>query len=144
MANDSHHFPNGRCLARDGYRLEGNVWSSPFDRYLPMYEAKMLQQFDHRFSTYQGATEKQLNVGRSPDSRTPPISVIRRSLSSPAIGLERNLLTGHPELPRAIGHCLRVEHRASVQRILCYWAAGHYLNHGNDTAAHELLKIVIH
>ena len=33
---------------------------------MPLYEAKMFHQFDHRFSTYEGATQKQLNVGILP------------------------------------------------------------------------------
>ena len=49
MANDSNLF-------RD----------TPADGRLPLYEAKMLWQFDHRFSTYEGATEEQLNVGILP------------------------------------------------------------------------------
>jgi hypothetical protein len=34
--------------------------------YLPLYEAKMLGHFDHRFSTYRDATQAQLNVGSLP------------------------------------------------------------------------------
>jgi hypothetical protein len=66
MANDPHHFRTAEELEADSYRQEGNVFVSPYDRYLPLYEAKMLHQFAHRFSTYEGATEKQLNVGILP------------------------------------------------------------------------------
>ena len=66
MANDSHHFRTRAELEADGYRLEGNVFVGSYDQYLPLYEAKMLHQFDHRFSTYEGASEKQLNVGILP------------------------------------------------------------------------------
>ncbi len=48
LANDSHHFRTAKELEADGYRREGNVFVSPYDRYLPLYEAKMLHQFDHR------------------------------------------------------------------------------------------------
>ena len=33
---------------------------------MPLYEAKLLGHFDHRFSTYRGATQAQLNVGSLP------------------------------------------------------------------------------
>jgi hypothetical protein len=33
---------------------------------VPLYEAKMFRQFDHRYSTYEGATQAQLNVGILP------------------------------------------------------------------------------
>ncbi|MEH2373870.1 hypothetical protein [Nostoc sp.] len=33
---------------------------------VPLYEAKMFHQFDHRYSTYENATQAQLNVGILP------------------------------------------------------------------------------
>src|SRR5208282_5366124 len=35
--------------------------TAPGNGRLPLYEAKMMWQFDHRFTTYEGATEQQLN-----------------------------------------------------------------------------------
>ncbi|MFJ8989957.1 Eco57I restriction-modification methylase domain-containing protein [Streptomyces sp. NPDC102279] len=73
MANDSHMFrPDARQdetfedLLKDGWSLEGNVLVRGDERLLPLYEAKMLHHYDHRFSTYEGATEKQLNKGTLP------------------------------------------------------------------------------
>ena len=40
--------------------------NAPSSNTLPLYEAKMFHQFDHRFSTYEGATQEQLNVGILP------------------------------------------------------------------------------
>jgi hypothetical protein len=64
MANDAGIFHQPADLNRaefDGwsYKQAGQV-------YLPLYEAKMLGHFDHRFSTYDGATQAQLNVGSLP------------------------------------------------------------------------------
>ena len=33
---------------------------------LPLYEAKMIHHFDHRFGTYEGQTEAQANMGTLP------------------------------------------------------------------------------
>jgi hypothetical protein len=49
-----------------GQTLNGNCWEGPLGRYLPLVEAKMVNHFDHRFSTYEGATQAQLNVGALP------------------------------------------------------------------------------
>lgn len=64
MANDSHLFRTREQLEKDGWRLDGNrmILPSPSGRgaggegtiYLPLYEAKMLHQFDHRWATYDG------------------------------------------------------------------------------------------
>ncbi|MGA5386069.1 Eco57I restriction-modification methylase domain-containing protein [Streptomyces pseudogriseolus] len=73
MTSDSHLFrPSAQegetfdDLLRHGWRLDGNVLVRGEERLLPLYEAKMLHHYDHRFSTYEGATEKQLAVGTLP------------------------------------------------------------------------------
>jgi hypothetical protein len=64
MANDSGLFQQPADLASAHF----NGWS--YERghkeYVPLYEAKMLSHFDHRFATYRGATQAQLNVGTLP------------------------------------------------------------------------------
>ncbi|MGV9844514.1 Eco57I restriction-modification methylase domain-containing protein [Streptomyces fungicidicus] len=73
MSNDSHLFrPDARRgetfedLLKDDWNLRGNVLVRGNERLLPLYEAKMLHHYDHRFSTYEDATEKQLNKGTLP------------------------------------------------------------------------------
>jgi hypothetical protein len=48
QTNDAEHFVNGETLASDGYKLVGNRWTKGNKSYLPLYEAKMIQSFDHR------------------------------------------------------------------------------------------------
>ena len=63
MASDAELFHQRDELpAKDfnGWSYEGET------EYLPLYEAKMLGHFDHRFSTYQDATQAQLNAGSLP------------------------------------------------------------------------------
>ncbi|MHB2017310.1 MAG: Eco57I restriction-modification methylase domain-containing protein [Candidatus Xenobia bacterium] len=52
MSGDSHLFRTAQELERDGYRLCGNVFERKTDRYLPLYEAKMMHQYDHRWAGY--------------------------------------------------------------------------------------------
>ena len=65
MASDSDLFQTN-----DGFAdAKFNGWSYKRDgkEHVPLYEAKMLSRyFDHRFSTYRGATQAQLNVGSLP------------------------------------------------------------------------------
>ncbi|UGQ55264.1 N-6 DNA methylase (plasmid) [Rhodococcus qingshengii] len=64
MANDSGLFHQPEDLAD----AEFNGWSYERDdrEYVPLYEAKMLSHFDHRFSTYRDATQANLNKGTLP------------------------------------------------------------------------------
>ena len=49
-----------------GADFDGWAWRRADERWLPLYEAKMLSHWNHRFSTYAGATQAQLNVGSLP------------------------------------------------------------------------------
>ena len=66
MTNDSDLFRTREQLEKDGWRLRGNVFERGAEKYLPLYEAKMVHHFNHRFATYCGATESQLRSGSLP------------------------------------------------------------------------------
>ena len=49
MTNDSHLFRTAAQLESAGfYPVQGNVWKRGDEPYLPLYEGKMVQGFDHR------------------------------------------------------------------------------------------------
>lgn len=50
MANDSQLFRTRHQLEEDGWRLVGNVFKRNEEQYLPLYEAKMIAQYNHRDS----------------------------------------------------------------------------------------------
>ena len=53
MTSDSHLFRTREQLEADGWTLQGNIFTKGPDRYLPLYEAKMVHHFDHRWATYE-------------------------------------------------------------------------------------------
>ncbi len=49
MTNDSHLFQTALELQAEGYYpVQGNIWKKGDEMYLPLYEGKMVQTFDHR------------------------------------------------------------------------------------------------
>ncbi|MEI8373168.1 MAG: DNA methyltransferase [Planctomycetota bacterium] len=48
QTNDAEHFQEAKVWEGNGFRLEGNVYRKAKKRALPLYEAKMVQAFDHR------------------------------------------------------------------------------------------------
>jgi len=48
QTNDADHFIDAAKLAADGYKLSGNRWVKGKNVCLPLYEAKMVQGYDHR------------------------------------------------------------------------------------------------
>ena len=74
MANESGLFRTRAELAAAGWRLHGDRFERDEDRregdeevMLPLYEAKMVHQFDHRFGTYEGQSSAQANQGKLPE-----------------------------------------------------------------------------
>ncbi|MHB1534417.1 MAG: Eco57I restriction-modification methylase domain-containing protein [Acidimicrobiales bacterium] len=55
MSNDSGLFRTRAELELDGWILDGNVFRRGDDAMLPLYEAKMVHHYDHRWATYTGA-----------------------------------------------------------------------------------------
>jgi hypothetical protein len=57
MANDSGVFRTAKQLLGDGYHLTGNVFRNGNIFYLPLYEAKMTNLFDHRHGSITGSED---------------------------------------------------------------------------------------
>jgi hypothetical protein len=70
MTSDSALFRTREELEGEGYALEGNVFATGHDRWLPLYEAKMVHHFDHRWASYQGETIVDVDVVAKRDPGT--------------------------------------------------------------------------
>ena len=57
MSNDSHLFRTREQLEAEGWRLVGNMFEQNGERYLPLYEAKMTNIFDHRHGSIIGSDD---------------------------------------------------------------------------------------
>jgi hypothetical protein len=62
MAEDSQWFRTSSDLKNAGYRWHNREWLSPTNEtdavsYVPLYEAKMINFYDHRFGSYEGRTD---------------------------------------------------------------------------------------
>ncbi|WP_448382469.1 Eco57I restriction-modification methylase domain-containing protein [Desulfosoma sp.] len=67
MSNDSHLFRTRTELEQKGYRLVGNRFVKGREVYLPLYEAKMMWHYDHRFGTYAGVESRSSTHLPTPD-----------------------------------------------------------------------------
>ncbi|MGW4012672.1 Eco57I restriction-modification methylase domain-containing protein [Streptomyces sp. NPDC004763] len=66
MGDDSGRFKSAEDLVQEGWVHEETVFSKEGRRFLPLYEAKFVHHFDARFSTYENATQAQINKGTLP------------------------------------------------------------------------------
>lgn len=74
MSNDSGLFRTAAQLAEGGFTRDGPNWQSDGAVYVPLYEAKMIHQFDHRWATYDGTGSRDVTADekRDPDFEPTP------------------------------------------------------------------------
>ena len=133
MANDSGLFRTRAEMEAAGQTLDGNTWDGPLGKFLPLIEAKMVNQFDHRFSTYEGATQAQLNVGALPRLDTaahanphrftqPDYWVAETDIQSRLVGkTDRQWLVGWRDI------CRNTDQRTVIPAVIPRVGVGHKL-----------------
>ncbi len=65
MSNDSGLFRTHEELSDEGWEIQENVFMRDGERYLPLYEAKLFHQYDHRFSTFEGVSVQARKNGKA-------------------------------------------------------------------------------
>ena len=65
MTSDSGIFRTRAELTDEGWELDGNVFVRGDERYLPLYEAKLFHQYDHRFATFDGVSDRDIKNGNA-------------------------------------------------------------------------------
>ncbi len=109
MSNDSHLFRTAEELHEQGYRLQGNRCLRGSEVYLPLYEAKMIHQFDHRFGTYEPVRSRTAQLpGPAPAQYADPAYVSlpwywvpQAEVEARLRGWERQWLLGFRDIARA-------------------------------------------
>lgn len=87
MASSSGLFRSARDLSSAGYVLDGSEWLAPErpstsdslmeeqrpNKFVPLYEGKMIYQFDHRFSTFEDGEERDASDDEKSDPTFEPL-----------------------------------------------------------------------
>jgi hypothetical protein len=69
MSHEAHLFHTREELESSGWTLTGNVFAKGAARMLPLYEAKMLHHYDHRWATYEeDGTTRELTLPQKCDA----------------------------------------------------------------------------
>nr|MBP7949713.1 hypothetical protein [Verrucomicrobiales bacterium] len=84
MTSDSHLFRTVSQLSADGWQRDGSDWVKDTVRYVPLYEAKMIHQFDHRWATYGGKDEGEMMKEEGHSSRDVTIEEKQNPAFEPA------------------------------------------------------------
>ena len=72
MSNDSGLFRTAAQLREHGFLRDGTNWRRQADEYVPLYEAKLIHQFDHRWATYNGPDSRDVTEAEKQDQHFEP------------------------------------------------------------------------
>ncbi len=123
MSNDSHLFRTCEELERDGaqlgddgrFRKAGNEW-------LPLYEAKLIHQFDHRFATYDSSGDTRYVIVAE---HATPAFVISPRYWVPASDARRAYGTTPGSLKAFRNIARNNDERSAIFSFIPFTAAGH-------------------
>ncbi|ATP52193.1 type II restriction endonuclease [Pseudomonas putida] len=62
MSNDSHLFRSYQELVGEGFELEGNCFVRGGERFVPLYESKMVQLYNHRYGDFADSGHQRAHV----------------------------------------------------------------------------------
>ena len=103
MTNDSHLFRTAAQLEADGfYPVQGNRWKKGDELYMPLYEGKMVQAFDHRAASVEVNPEN-LNRPAQPRITTIDEHSNPKWVPDPQFWVSTESFDWHWPLPWALG-----------------------------------------
>lgn len=70
VSNDSSRFRRAEALTREGFRLKGNAFTDGKTLFMPIYEGKMIQMYDHRAASVKINEQNLLRTGQ-PEPASP-------------------------------------------------------------------------
>jgi len=101
MTSHSSLFHTREQLEAQGFALEGNIFRRGEEVYLPLYEAKMVHHFDHRWASYTGDRLSELSARNKtdPEARAlPRYWVAAKDVADRLGGWERPWLLGFRDI----------------------------------------------
>lgn len=133
MSNDSNLFHTHDQLVIQGGELSGNHFQLNGVDYLPLYEAKMVHHYDHRFATYELDGETTRDTTEA-EKQQPDYTPLPRYWV-----VEREVLLRTADLPRAVRSSLQNRDKEKLEEALRAWLAGQLLLRQRWDEASELL-----
>jgi hypothetical protein len=140
MNTASNLFRTKEKLLEEGWRLSGNIFDRDGERYLPLYEAKMMHQFQHRYGDYAMRAEGSL------DSELPRIPALK--LDDPDYVVqprywvpEWEVAKTSSRVPQGLARAVEEQSEERARQIMSVWLAGYALNHDRVEDIEELVAV---
>jgi len=138
MSNDSHLFRTKEQLESQGFDLHANVFERGEEKYLPLYEAKMMYHFTHRYGDYAMRAEGSLDteLPRIPAAKLqdPDYAVMPRYWVE-----EWEVIKATSNVPRLLIQAVEAKSEDLARQIISAWFAGYAIAQGRENDGNTLL-----
>jgi len=124
MANDSNLF-----------RTPGDFPNGIPPDHLPLYEAKLMHQFDHRWATYEGASQEELRKGLARDLTDHDKGDVDHAVRPRYWVPKEEVILRTSRVPPNVVRGYRTGNKELLGQELPYWLAGHHYRYGNSETA---------
>ena len=133
MTSASHLFHTFKEMELEGATLQGENWQLNGESYLPLYEAKMVHHYDHRWATYEtdGETSRDCTLDEKRDSDYS---------NMPRYWVEKWQVTLRTtRVPKELLDAVKKDDFEKHEFFLKFWTAGGALTRGEDKQAESLI-----
>ena len=145
MASDSEVFSSQQHLEQQGWTRNGTEWireaANGVARRVPLYEAKMLHHFDHRWATYGGGA-----VGDEEGARDTTLAERQNPYFEPTPRYwvpEKEVKIRASRLPASVKRAYRDANPDRCLKALAEWIVGFFLLvEGRDAREADLIKVL--
>ncbi|TGH20698.1 MAG: type II DNA modification enzyme [Aphanocapsa feldmannii 277cI] len=142
MSEDSKHFRTAAQLSNQEFCREGQNWRHGDGRaYLPLYEAKMIHHFDHRFGSYAGLNHRPADgsLPETPDS----VKANPNYEADPWYWVpEEETVLRLARVPSRLKQSFRKENAKGCLKVLAEWVFG--MLEPGDLEPTNLTRTVLH
>ena len=133
MTNDSRLFRTATNLNAEGFWLgENNVYTKGTEKYLPLYEGKMIHQYDHRYANAV-ETETQTKSAQASELIEDKEKADPNTEAEPRYWVPRDSVVPLvAQVPKALLEAHSTANKKAMMQAVMYWLAGYWYNRGNE------------
>ena len=136
MSSDSHLFKTYENLMDTGGYFQGTKFVTASGELLPLYEAKMVHQYDHRWATYEADGETSRDCTLS-EKQNPDYTVLPRYWVD-----EWEVVMRTTQAPKAVKDIWALDTPSETLRVLQEWLTGAAQERGDEQLALSLAQQV--
>ncbi|MFZ1519444.1 MAG: DNA methyltransferase [Ignavibacteriaceae bacterium] len=139
MSNDSGLFKKKSELETLEFILKGNIFKSVDEIYLPLYEGKMIDQYNHRYSSIESVED--VVQGRHDNVETPQ-ELLKDSkyVVQPRFWVNNSVVPVYSNVPSFVLEAYKIKSEEVCKEVINIWYCSHLIQESENELQKYLMK----